>query len=180
MTRKKRCHNKFQRLAFKPGERRVRREEILQFVEMSKSEDAEQRKIAAQNLCPCHVRRRIEEVWDALYRMLEDSDVMVRRAAWHTLEDGGSPDDPALDEIIARALESETDGTVRRFVEEFAEPRREKETMTIKLALISEYNRHGKCDFCGQRRKVKEDYDTPIPAKDGPRAAFICRQCAEK
>ena len=42
-------------------------------------------KQAAQFLCPCHVRRRIDEVWEALYRMLEDSGVLVRRAAWNPI-----------------------------------------------------------------------------------------------
>ena len=71
---------------------------------MSQSEDPMDRLQAAFFLCPWHVRKRIDEVWEALYRMLEDDDPKVRRAAWHTLEDGGKPDDPALDEIIERTL----------------------------------------------------------------------------
>ena len=89
--------NPHQKAAQKVGERRAGREQIAELLEKSKSEDADDRCEAAENLCPCHVRRRIPEVWDALYRMLEDPDVRVRRAAWHTLEDGGTPDDPALD-----------------------------------------------------------------------------------
>ena len=79
---------------------------------MSRSADPEDRLQAASFLCPCHVRQSIDEVWQALYRMLEDQDARVLRAAWHTLEDGGKPDDPALDQIIERTLERETDKQV--------------------------------------------------------------------
>ena len=172
--------NKYQRAARKPGERRVGREDIQQLLEWSRSDDAAERVAAAQYLCPCHVRRRIGAVWEALYRMLEDPDVAVRRSAWHTLEDGGRPDDPALDEIIARALQSEADPVVRRYAEQFARSREEKEAMARELALRSEYTRRGKCDFCGKRNvHVKADLDTTIPSGGHPRAALVCRRCAE-
>ena len=38
-----------------------------------------------ENLCPCHVRQRIDDVWAALYRGLQDVELKVRQAAWHTL-----------------------------------------------------------------------------------------------
>ncbi|MBT4979944.1 MAG: hypothetical protein HOM86_21660, partial [Gemmatimonadetes bacterium] len=66
--------NKHQRAAFKEGEERVGREEIQELLQMSQSEDPADRLQAASFLCPCHVRRRIDEVWEALYRMLEDDD----------------------------------------------------------------------------------------------------------
>src|SRR5687768_1773297 len=91
--------NKYQKAACRPGEARIGAEELGELLEDSRSPDAEKRRTAAEFMCPCHVRRRVDEVWAALYRMLEDDDVLVRRAAWHTLEDGGRPDDPALDEI---------------------------------------------------------------------------------
>ena len=84
--------NKHQRAALRPGEKRVGREEIHELLQLSQSKDPADRLLAASFLCPCHVRKRIDEVWAALYRMLEDEDIKVRRAAWHTLEDGGKPD----------------------------------------------------------------------------------------
>ena len=66
------------------------------------------------------MRKRIDEVWEALYRMLEDDDLKVRRAAWHTLEDGGKPDDPALDETIERTLQRDTDRQVLNFGRQFS------------------------------------------------------------
>ena len=72
--------NKHQRSAFKEGEERVGREEIQELLQMSQSEDPTDRLQAPSFLCPCHVRKRIDGVWEALYRMLEDDDLKVRRA----------------------------------------------------------------------------------------------------
>ncbi|MCB0080736.1 MAG: HEAT repeat domain-containing protein, partial [Caldilineaceae bacterium] len=116
---KRKGMNKHQKAAFRPGEHRTRQGDIELLLTLAQSDDAEERCYAAQNLCPCHVRRRIDEVWQALYQMMEDPDVHVRRAAWHTLEDGGSPDDPAFLPILRRALLEENDPQVRRFVELF-------------------------------------------------------------
>src|SRR5207248_2721971 len=77
--------NRHQKAAHRAGEQRVGREEIEELLERSHSADPEERLTAARYLCPCHVRRRLQPVWDALYRLLEDADVRVRRAAWHTL-----------------------------------------------------------------------------------------------
>jgi hypothetical protein len=127
--------NPHQKAVYRPkgkGERRAGREQIAELLEKSSSENADERCEAAENLCPCHVRKRIEPVWEALYRMLEDSDVRVRRAAWHTLEDGGTPEDPALDAIIARVRQSETDKQVLNLLRQVAGSRDEREMHTIK------------------------------------------------
>ena len=170
--------NKYQKAARRPGERRVRGEEIDQFLELSRSDEPREREIAANNLCPCHVRRRIDAVWQALYRMLEDSDVRVRRAAWHTLEDGGCPDDPALDAIFERVSRNETDRQIRGFIKLVGAPRREREAMAIKLAGRSPFIQRGKCDFCASLNvRVISEYDTSIPIDHGTRAALICESC---
>src|SRR5690348_43970 len=125
--------NKHQKAVRKVGEKQVGREEIEELLEQSHSEDAEERLVAASYLCPCHVRRRIPAVWEALYRLLEDEDVRVRRAAWHTLEDGGRPDDPALDEILERVLRSDTDRQVLGFARKLAGPRHDRELVVARL-----------------------------------------------
>src|SRR5438445_5690185 len=124
--------NRHQKAAHRVGERRVGREEIAELLEQAASHDPDERLAAAQYLCPCHVRRRIAAVWEALYRLLEDADVRVRRAAWHTLEDGGRPDDPALDAILERALRTETDRTVLGFARHVAGPRRDRELVVAR------------------------------------------------
>jgi hypothetical protein len=176
---KMRCVNKFQKAAHKVGEQRVDRETINDLLELSRSEKAEERETAAQYLCPCHVRRRIEEVWEALYRMLEDEDARVRRAAWHTLEDGGRPEDPKLDEILERTLKNETDRTVRNFAEKVSGPRKDKELAIMKMTPRSGPKRRGKCDFCGQSNVFVElDPDTMIPSGSDTRAALVCEKCS--
>ena len=167
--------NRHQKATFRQGEERVGRREIEELLEMSHSPDPEDRKVAANFLCPCHVRRRIDEVWEALYRMLEDENVLVRRNAWHTLEDGGRPDDPKLDAIFARAEEHETDRQVRNFLKQLGGSRKEREELKERLSQRDEFGARGKCDFCGENGvAVKTDYETEI---DG-RLGLICKECA--
>ena len=58
--------NKHQRAAFREGEERIGREEIRALLQLSESKDPADRLQAASLLCPCHVRKRIEEVWAAI------------------------------------------------------------------------------------------------------------------
>ena len=172
--------NKHQKAAHRVGEPRVGREQIDELLEQSRSQDPEERLVAAQFLCPCHVRRRVEPVWAALYRLLEDPDVRVRRAAWHTLEDGGRPDDPALDEILDRTLRHNTDPQVLRFAQHVAGPRRDRELVTARLAGRPAIKQRGRCDFCGENNvEVERDLATMIPTNHLPRAAWICDHCAK-
>ena len=170
--------NKHQRAAFRGGEERVGREEIEELLEMSRSKDPEDRFTAASYLCPCHVRRRIDEVWEALYRMLDDDDIKVRRAAWHTLEDGGKPDDPALDEIIERTLQHETDRQILGFARLFAKGRQKRKKVEFAASTISDYAQRGKCDFCGGANvSVKTDFETEMEVGVSRRFALICEPC---
>lgn len=177
---KLKCVNKFQKAAHRPGEERVNHETIEELLEFSRSENAEERETAAKYLCPCHVRRRIEDVWQALYRMLEDSNVRVRRAAWHTLEDGGRPEDPVLDEILERVLKNETDRQVRNFAQGIAGPRKDKELAVMRMTPRSGPKKRGKCDFCGKSDVMVElDLDTMIPSGSDTRAALVCEKCSQ-
>lgn len=170
--------NKHQRAAFRPGEERVGREEIEELLVLAESRDPEDRLMAASYLCPCHVRRRIDEVWQALYRMLEDGDIKVRRAAWHTLEDGGKPDDPALDTIINRTLERESDRQVLQFARLFAKGRKRRRDVEFAAAAVSEYAERGKCDFCSSTNTaVKKDFETELSGDGGRRFALVCAEC---
>jgi hypothetical protein len=170
--------NRHQKAAFKVGERRLAPQEIPELLELSLSSDPEDRLHAASNLCPCHVRRKVDDVWQALYRMMEDEDVRVRRAAWHTLEDGGRPDDPALDDLIERTLQTETDKTVRNFAALFAGQKRAMEDTRLNALAQAAPKRRGRCDFCGEFDVFVElDLETMIPTEDLPRAALVCEAC---
>ena len=172
--------NRHQKAVYKAGERRAGREQIEELLEKSRSDDPEERCEAAENLCPCHVRRRIDSVWEALYRMLEDHDVRVRRAAWHTLEDGGRPDDPALDAIIERRRQVETDKQVLDFIRQVSGSRNEREMHVIKAMGQGQPKTRGKCDFCGASNVfVERDFEMEIPAGDHYRPAWVCDSCAK-
>jgi hypothetical protein len=170
--------NKHQKVVYKVGERRAGREQIAELLVKAYSDDADERCEAAENLCPCHVRKRIDAVWEALYKMLEDPDVRVRRAAWHTLEDGGTPNDSALDAIFERAQKTETDRQVRHLMQQVMGPRREREMHTIRALGQSQPKTRGKCDFCGDSNVfVERDGSVEIPAGDHYRPAWVCASC---
>lgn len=180
MARRRKGLNRHQKAAFKGGEHRVRGEAIPRLIEMAYSADPSERLHAAENLCPCHVRKRVEDAWEALYRLMQDKDVRVRRAAWHTLEDGGCPDDPALLPIFERAVANETDSRVRRFVELFAVPElSERSQQEAQRAAYSPFREYGRCDFCGENGlRVRRDYETEVTGGDGVgRLAQICQEC---
>ena len=173
--------NRHQKAARRPGEERVGREMVEELLQLSRSPDSADREHAASYLCPCHVRRRIEEVWDALFRLMEDDDVGVRRAAWHTLEDGGKPDDPRLDRLLDRLSRTETDRRVRSFIDMFSGQRRKKAELEFRLAGRTEFGLRGKCDFCGKAGLwVKRDLETLIPANGTSRAGLVCQSCARE
>ena len=178
MSKRTQGMNKHQKAAHKRGEERVGKEEIEELLGLSRSHDPEDRLLAASYFCPCHVRHRNEEVWEALYRMMEDPVVKVRRQAWHTLEDGGCPSDPAFEPILKRTLASEKDRQVLGFANMFSKPVIEIDDVAIKIAGRPEKKQRGKCDFCGETNVfVKPDYDTEIPTGDMLRAAWVCGKC---
>jgi HEAT repeat protein len=171
--------NRHQKAAHKVGEKRLGADELPRLLVMAESQDPEERLTAAEFLCPCHVRRRVEAAWDALYRLLVDPDVRVRRAAWHTLEDGGRPEDPALDAILKRTLAEETDSRVLSFAKQVAGPRA-RQADAVEAALSRPVKRdRGRCDFCGEDdRFVEWETTTMIPTSGLPRVALICDACA--
>ena len=111
---RKTIKNRFQRRQFRRGERRLRGDEVKHYLTLADSEDSQDRIEAMENLCPCHVRKRIEVVWEALYRGLQDRNLNVRQAAWHTLEDGGRPNDPELDSAMVEIANTETDPKLKQ------------------------------------------------------------------
>jgi hypothetical protein len=171
--------NRHQKAAHRVGEQRVGPEQVQQLLARSRSEDPADRLEAARFLCPCHVRRRLEPVWEALYRMLEDPDRRVRRQAWHTLDDGGRPDDPAFRPILERVLREETDPQVRRIAETLARPFERQERASAHGAAQAAARQRGRCDFCAAANvPVEWDPQTLIPTSGGSRVALICEACA--
>ncbi|MDE2999207.1 MAG: HEAT repeat domain-containing protein [Gemmatimonadota bacterium] len=179
MSRKKLGQNKYQKRAFRIGEARINGGNIGKLIGLSRSNDPKDRETAARFLCPCHIRRRREDVWQALYRMLEDPDLRVRKAAWHTLEDGGRPDDPALGVIFERAVEKDTDKGIRRQAAAYLKARGAPAESALQADARTGRRGRGKCDFCGSTDVfVKTDFGIEIPDGDQMRFGLACECCA--
>ena len=152
MPKKKRYGmNKYQKRAKKVGELRLRREDIPHYLALAESDDpADGTKplpICVRAMCGIPV----PEIQTALFKLMEDPDPNVRARAWHTLEDGGVPDDPRMDEIFERARQNETDKTVLNFMRQVQnENYAHKERTMLKVAAQSEYDQTGRCDFVEQ------------------------------
>lgn len=172
--------NAHQKAAHRAGERRVGRDDVTRLLELSHSDDADDRLLAASLLCPCHMRRPDEQVRAALHRMMEDPDVRVRRAAWHTIEDGGGGASEAVQAIADRLWPIEKDRQVRRFIESLCGSRTARQRVLDHAAVAVSFGpkRRGKCDFCGELDvTVTEQLDTPVPDGRTTRAALICARC---
>lgn len=180
--RKSKGLNKHQKAVYKVGEREIGREQVNELLELANSTDPEDRLFAAENLCPCHVKGRIPAAWDAIYRMMADSDRRVRQAAWHTLEDGGLPKSQAEITRLEEIYLSETDAKVKHFAEQILKPavtdRVRREMALLYAAARPPARKRGRCDFCGlENTNVDFELDTHIPSGNGYRPALICDRC---
>ncbi|HXW84848.1 MAG TPA: HEAT repeat domain-containing protein [Candidatus Binataceae bacterium] len=81
----------------------TRRNEIPDWLELSRSEAVKDRRRAVHALCPCVVKSHSREVWQRMLQMIDDPDAGVRRAIVHALCDG-SPAEYAPE--IVKALEA--------------------------------------------------------------------------
>lgn len=96
--------------------RRLTAEELDLTLALTRDARPRVRQAALMNLCPCHLRADVPEVWERVFEMAADEDVGVRRQVVHTLGDG-SPG--RLQQRVLRTLESmrnDRDRTLRRAV----------------------------------------------------------------
>ena len=63
-------------------------ETILEYLQRTHDPDPRKRKAALKDLCPCHVRADIPQLWDRIFEMLSDEEGCVRDQALHALGDG--------------------------------------------------------------------------------------------
>ncbi len=76
---------------------------VGELLALSGSRDPRVRRVAVKNLCPCHVRRQRDDVWQRLIEMAADPEPGVRIDVLHALTDG-SPDSLA-DRVLAIVAE---------------------------------------------------------------------------
>jgi HEAT repeat protein len=89
---------------------------IPRILDLTHDDDPKVRRLAAKNLCACHVRADHPEVWERIFELLDDPEPGVRSDAIHALGDS-SP--RHLADEIAQALDglrNDPDRDVRRRV----------------------------------------------------------------
>ena len=104
----------------------------------------------------------------------------MRRAAWHTLDDGGRPNDPQLQPILEKVAKKETDPKLRQRAIDLIQSVKQVEDKHRELvAQRADYFR-GKCDWCGAANvQVTYDYETEFEGTSGQkRFALMCPDCA--
>jgi HEAT repeat protein len=100
-----------------------RRSDIPELLKLSQDRDPRARRIAAKNLCPCHLRINEPKVWERLLELACDADPGVRSDAVHALGDG-SPSE-WRDRIVRTLLSLQNDSAekvrkqVRRVLAEY-------------------------------------------------------------
>jgi hypothetical protein len=176
---RKTAKNAHQKRAHRPGEVRVNAPELSVLLRYARSDETEQRKTAATYLCPCHLRKPSHEAAVALQRLMQDPDLKVRQAAWHTIEDGGPTAEAK--EIADKIRATETDPFICNLIDEHLGSPLARQRVEDRVAVARAPQRRGKCDFCGKTGiMISERFDIDIPAGDGSRAAMICNACGGK
>ena len=110
---------------------RTARNEIPEWLELTRSAVASHRRRALQALCPCEVKSDNPEVWQRVLEMVDDPDNAVRRWVIHVLCDGS----PARyrDQIV-KALEeryNDSDPRVRKSVRKALNSQRRSGTVNV-------------------------------------------------
>ena len=176
--RKVKGMNKYQKKAHRRREDRLRGNEVEYYLSLAYSSNPDDRVEAMDNLCPCHVRKSIDKVWVALYKGLVDTDLRVRKAAWHTLEDGGNPNDPRLQPLLERITKEETDPKLRQRALDLIAATRKVEEQKKALMAQKAHTFRGRCDWCGASNvRVSYDHETEFETNGIKRFALVCEAC---
>ena len=114
---------------------------------------------------------------------LQDSDLKVRQAAWHTLEEnhGGRRDDPKLYSILVEIAETEVSPKLRQKANDIVKKDRIKaQTIEEKKQDLSGQRHHyfvGKCDWCSDSATDVSYLYSEIEIGGISRLAQACDEC---
>ncbi|MCG9128297.1 HEAT repeat domain-containing protein [Candidatus Poribacteria bacterium] len=178
MSKSTRGMNKHQKRSHRRREDRVRGDEVNYYLSLAYSVNPADRALAMENLCPCHVRKKIDAVWVALYKGMLDEDIQVRRAAWHTLDDGGNPNDPRLQPLLKKIIKNESDPKLRQKALDLIKTVQDVEDQKQELITKKADTFNGRCDWCGiSNVSVRYDYETEFDENGAKRLMLICDNC---
>lgn len=170
--------NKHQKRSHRRREDRLRGDDVNYYLSLAYSENPDDRALAMENLCPCHVRKRIDAVWVPLYKGMLDEDIRVRRAAWHTLDDGGNPNDPKLQPLLQKIVKNESDSKLRQKALDLIKTTQDVEDQKQVLIAQKTDTFKGRCDWCGTSNvSVRYDYETEFETNGTKRLMLLCDKC---
>jgi hypothetical protein len=92
----------------------TRASDIGSFLEKTHDGDPRVRREAMTHLCPCHVKRHHEQVWDRMVAMAGDTDPKVRSWVLHVLTDGSPRSRQAEIVQVLTGMHDDPDPKVRR------------------------------------------------------------------
>ena len=99
-------------------------------------------------------------------------------AAWHTLDDGGNPDDPRLQPLLEKIAKEETDPKLRQRALDLIAATRKVEEQKEALLAQKTHTFSGRCDWCGTSNvSVSYDYETEFETHGTKRFALVCETC---
>lgn len=89
-------------------------DEIGEVLEQTYSDNPKTRAAALRELCPCHLRRNIPEVWERVFELVQDPEPRVRSTVVHLLADGSPRELEARVVAAIEGLTHDPDRKIRR------------------------------------------------------------------
>ena len=89
-------------------------EDIQKLLAQTNSTYAQTRAAAVRDLCPCHIKKHIPEVWERLIALAEDPDRDVRNQVYHVLGDGSPREYQARIVAAYEKMTQDADEKIRR------------------------------------------------------------------
>lgn len=93
---------------------RLTANDIQSLLAQTYSADADDRAEAVRELCPCHLKRNLPEVWQRMIALQADPERCVRTQVLHVLADGSPHEYEAQVVSAVQRLAQDSDEKIRR------------------------------------------------------------------